>query len=174
MGAPWKKSPESMWIVRADLAFVEVDGEIAVEVIILEKEPLDVFTLVAEGECKFLEPIGGIHFQDMPQDRPPADLHHWLGFDLRFFAQPGAQTAAQNDNLHLPIFLTHPQTVGQSRGFFAGIALRAELATTAAGGVGAEPSGVARSESSCHLSAKGIRSLSLGEAGHVLHGFAPR
>lgn len=41
-----------------------------------------------------------VDLHDVPETGPPADFHHGLGFDLGFFAEAGAQPAAEDNCFH--------------------------------------------------------------------------
>ena len=61
---------------------------------------LNHFTFIAERENKFMMPIMGINFHDMPENRSVADIHHGLGPVFGFFPEPGAKSSAKDYGLH--------------------------------------------------------------------------
>ena len=49
---------------------------------------------------KSVMPWCGVDLEDVPEDRPAADLDHGLGRTRRFLAEPRAETTGQNDRFH--------------------------------------------------------------------------
>ena len=84
--------------VSAPLAEVERDVRRMQKVV--REVVLDDLLLVARADDELVEPLGGESFHDMPQDRPSADLHHRFRFDNRLLADPRAEPAGQNHDLH--------------------------------------------------------------------------
>jgi hypothetical protein len=86
--------------VRSDLAAPEVNRQVAAEVVIVEEIVLDDLALVAQCDAEFVEPVARVVLEDVPEDRPAADLHHRLGLGLGFLGQPGAEATGQDHGLH--------------------------------------------------------------------------
>ena len=83
---------------------------------IMGKILLDAIALVSKADYEVIEPIVRIMLHDMPENRPPANLDHWLWLDMRLLADACAESACQNDYFHrypflflrvLTEFLTH-------------------------------------------------------------------
>jgi hypothetical protein len=77
---------------------------------VVRKELLDDISLVPATDHKIIDPMLGIDLQNMPENRPPPNLHHRLRPYRRLFRQPRPQSPRQNHSLHraFPISLpTH-------------------------------------------------------------------
>ena len=44
--------------------------------------------------------MGTKYLEDVPEDRPTADLHHRLGLEVGFLADSGAEATGKNDGFH--------------------------------------------------------------------------
>src|SRR5712671_5577194 len=62
---------------------------------------LDDVALVSQADDEFIDPMGAVYFHDMPDDGPPADLHHRLGTNHRLFGKARAHPACQDNCLHM-------------------------------------------------------------------------
>src|SRR5262249_28877989 len=72
----------------------------------------NVFTLVAEGDHKILEPVVRILPHDMPEDGAPADLDHRFRPNLGLFREATAEPTGYNRYLHgLLLSFTLTQTL---------------------------------------------------------------
>ncbi len=78
----------------------KIESHVRAVQVILREILLNQIPLVAAADDKFIEPVMGIDFHDMPEDREPADLDHRLGTQMAFLRNPGPQTARQNDYFH--------------------------------------------------------------------------
>ncbi len=87
--------------VGRDLAGIQLDGQAARPVVVVEEVVLDLLALVAQGDDEFLVALSGIDAHDVPQDRLAADLDHRLGPDGRLFGEPCSQPAGKDGDLHL-------------------------------------------------------------------------
>ena len=90
--------------VHGDVARAQVDLQVAAERGVVDHEPLDDFTLIAQRNHKFAVPKVGIMAHDVPENRHAADLDHRLGFADRLLRQPRPFSSCQNCDLH-PYFL---------------------------------------------------------------------
>jgi Flp pilus assembly protein TadD len=61
---------------------------------------LDDITLVAQADDEFIDTMGRVGFEYVPEYRLAADLHHGLGLDLGFFAQARPQPPCKNHCFH--------------------------------------------------------------------------
>ena len=61
---------------------------------------LDHIALVAAADDEFVDAMGGLDLQDVPQDWPAADLDHGLGFEMGFLGDPSAEAAGKNHCFH--------------------------------------------------------------------------
>jgi len=77
--------------------------EVIVHGFIIQEVILDHVAAIAQAENELPHPVVRIHFHDVPQDRPPSDLHHRLGTEFRLLAKASAQSTAQYDNFHIPV-----------------------------------------------------------------------
>src|SRR4029077_10083106 len=92
----------------AALAHDEVVGD---GLLVLEEIALDAVGLVAEAQDEILVAEMRVVTHHMPEDRPIAHGHHWLGNGLRVFPQPHAQPAPEQDNLHSESLSQYKSTV---------------------------------------------------------------
>jgi hypothetical protein len=61
--------------------------------------------LIASTHHELVEPIVGIALHDVPKDGLTANLYHWLGLILAFFADSRAEATRKKYNLHrIPAF----------------------------------------------------------------------
>ena len=77
----------------------EVDRHVRGLQVVIREERLDHMPLVTEGQDKFGNAVRGVDFHDVPENRPTADFHHWLGTGLRFLHQPGSIATGENHSL---------------------------------------------------------------------------
>jgi hypothetical protein len=61
---------------------------------------LDQIPLVSQANHEIIDAMGGVDFHDMPDNRPPPNLDHRLGFEHRFFAQSGADPSGEYHSFH--------------------------------------------------------------------------
>ena len=78
----------------------QVDRDVGGVQEVVGEELLDQVALVSQAQDEFIDTMAGIHLHDVPEDGPAADLDHRLGAHGAFLADPGAQAAGQNDQLH--------------------------------------------------------------------------
>src|SRR5262245_21871630 len=83
--------------VLATLREHEVVGQ---TLVVVQEVLLDRVTAKAEAENEVVVPEVRIILHQMPDDRPVADVHHRLGDRLRVLPEPGAQTTAEEHELH--------------------------------------------------------------------------
>ena len=81
-------------------AVTKGDGEVGVQGGVVEEVGLDLLTLVAGADDELGDALGRVDLHQVPQDGLAADLDHRLRPELGFLAQAGAQSTAENDNLH--------------------------------------------------------------------------
>ena len=62
----------------------QVYREITLELGVIKEVTLDYIPFIAQGHHELAEPVVGVEFHDMPENRPPADLDHGLGPSLGF------------------------------------------------------------------------------------------
>lgn len=55
---------------------------------------LDEVSLIAAADHEIMDPMGRIHFHDMPQDRLATDLDHGLRPEMGFFGNSGSETSS--------------------------------------------------------------------------------
>ncbi len=79
--------------IHLDLPAGKIDAYAAIQVIGIQEKALDGLALVAQGDHKFLKPIVGIVFHNMPQDRASADLDQRLWLDFGLFCKARAEAA---------------------------------------------------------------------------------
>jgi len=60
----------------------------------------DHITFVTEADHEVMDPIMGINFHDVPQDRTPANLDHRFGAQRRLFTDAGTETAREDYGFH--------------------------------------------------------------------------
>ena len=77
-------------VVHGDLAGIELDGNAAVERIIVQKVLFDHLAFVAEGDDELFKAVGGIPVHDVHEDRFTTYFNHGLGAHGCFFGQAGA------------------------------------------------------------------------------------
>ena len=86
--------------VHLHLVVHDVDGDIGGVEIVVGEIFLDEIALVAQAHDEVVDAVVGVDLHDVPQDGAAADLHHRLGPKGRFFTEPGAKTAGENNCLH--------------------------------------------------------------------------
>ena len=90
-----------MLVVERDFRLsAELQRHVAAMPLVIIEVLLDHLALVAKAEDEFLEPVVGVEFHNMPEDRARSDRHHGLRSEFRFLAQARAQSAAENDDFH--------------------------------------------------------------------------
>src|SRR6476620_7098432 len=72
-------------VMNRRFAGAEIDGDVLVEGIEIQKVLFDHFSLITESDYEFLNAMGGINFHDVPQDRLPANLDHRFRTKLSLF-----------------------------------------------------------------------------------------
>jgi len=87
-------------VVHSDLAGIELDGDAAVERIIVQKVLFDHLAFVAEGDDELFKAVSGIPAHDMYEDGFTAYLDHRLRAHGRFFGQAGAHATGKDDYFH--------------------------------------------------------------------------
>src|SRR5205823_11722891 len=75
----------------------------AAQGVVVQKITLNHISLVAKCDEELLEPVMRVMLHDVPQDRTPPNLDHWLGPHFRFLGQARAKAARQNDHFHGPV-----------------------------------------------------------------------
>jgi hypothetical protein len=75
----------------------QVDGEIALELGVVEEVAFDYVSFVAERDHKFLEAIVSVKLHDMPEDGFSTDLNHRLGTGLGLLSQACSKASSQNN-----------------------------------------------------------------------------
>ncbi|SCM79274.1 hypothetical protein KL86PLE_90320 [uncultured Pleomorphomonas sp.] len=78
----------------------EVEGDIRHVKEVIREIFLDQIALVAAADHEFIDAILPVELHDVPENRPAADLDHRLGAQMRFLADPRAQSARKNDRFH--------------------------------------------------------------------------
>ena len=73
--------------MKADIAHVQ---EIVSEIF------LDHVPLRAAADDKLVDAMGAVELENVPEDWLAADLHHWLWFEVGFFADAGAEAARED------------------------------------------------------------------------------
>src|SRR5690606_27961995 len=61
---------------------------------------LDDVALVTAADHEVVDPVARVDLHDVPEDRPPADLHHRLRADAALLADARAISAGKDDGLH--------------------------------------------------------------------------
>ncbi len=74
-------------VVNGGLAACQIDREVIIQRVIVEEIPFDDFSLVPQGNNKFLEALRGVNVHNVPQDGFLANFDHRLGTQDRLFAQ---------------------------------------------------------------------------------------
>src|SRR5215471_1790994 len=78
----------------------EADPEIVVHGLVVQEVVLDHVAAVAEAQNEFPQSVVGVDLHDVPEDWVSSDLDHGLGAEFGFFPQAGAESTAQNNDLH--------------------------------------------------------------------------
>src|SRR5262245_43168909 len=70
------------------------------QVCIVDEESFDGLALVSQRDNELGKPVRAVVLQDVPQDRPTADLDHrlWTGFG--FLGKPGPESTGQYHRSH--------------------------------------------------------------------------
>ena len=71
---------------------LHVEGDVGHVQEIIGEILLDDIALVAGTNNEVVDAIGGVTLEDMPENGPPADLNHRLGFEMGFFTDARAKT----------------------------------------------------------------------------------
>ena len=71
--------------VRVDLASGQVDRDVAVDGVVVEKVALDRVALIAQRDDELLEAVVRVVLHDVPQDRAAADFDHRFGLHRGLF-----------------------------------------------------------------------------------------
>ena len=79
----------------------DVEGDIGHVQKVVGEIFLDDVALVAAADHEVVNAVSRVRLHDVPQDRPPADLDHRLGFQVRLFGNPRSEPARENDRLHV-------------------------------------------------------------------------
>ena len=61
---------------------------------------LDHVAAIAATDDELLNAMSGVGLHDVPKDRVPAHLNHWLGSRLCLLGEAGTQTTGKNHGLH--------------------------------------------------------------------------
>jgi hypothetical protein len=78
-----------------------VEGDIRHVQEVVREVLLDHISPCSRGRStKSLMPWAEYIFSDVPENRPPADLHHRLRLENGFFAKAGTETAGQDNGFH--------------------------------------------------------------------------
>src|SRR5262245_31396199 len=62
---------------------------------------LDDVALISAADHKFIDPVVGVDFHDVPQDRLAADFNHRFGFEVGLLGYSSADSTSENYGLHL-------------------------------------------------------------------------
>jgi len=68
---------------------------------VVSKILFDNVTLVTTADYKVVYPIMRVHLHYVPKDWSPTHFDHWLGLEVSFFGDAGAETTGQNDCFQL-------------------------------------------------------------------------
>src|SRR5258708_36327770 len=98
-------------VFSLDLALFQIDRQISAKTSVIEKESLDHFAAIPDGNEKLLEAVMRIVAHDVPEQRLTANLDHRLRLNLSLFGQAGSDTARQNDNPHQALSPTHTSDI---------------------------------------------------------------
>ena len=77
-----------------------VEGHVAHVQEIVGAVFLDHITLIAAADHKLIDAVGTEDLEDVPEDRPAADLHHRLGLEVGFITDAGAEATRQDHGFH--------------------------------------------------------------------------
>src|SRR5262245_42478527 len=83
-----------------DVAGLHVHHEAARTDAVVEEVVLDDFAAVPEGDHELAQAVVRVVLHDVPQERLPTDLDHWLGNTIGDFREAGAQPARENAHFH--------------------------------------------------------------------------
>ena len=78
----------------------EIKSNVGAVEIVVRKVFLDDMALVAAADDEVMEAEAGVVFHDVPQNRLIPNLDHGLWLEVTLLADPCAQAAGQNHNLH--------------------------------------------------------------------------
>jgi len=93
-------------VVNLHLVGCHVEGDIAGVEEVVREVFLDHIALIAATYNEIVDTMRGIDFQNVPENRKAADLHHGLGANGGFFADPSAEPSGQNNSLHCFSYFT--------------------------------------------------------------------
>src|SRR5436189_5315511 len=89
---------------------LQIDGNVTVHRIEIEKVVTDDFALVTQAQNKTVEPEMRVMLHDVNQDRLGADRNHRLRPKLGHFLEAGAEAATENEDRNMPDVRCHPST----------------------------------------------------------------
>src|SRR5207237_3151173 len=78
----------------------EADREVVVHGLVVQKIFLDHVAAVTKAQHEVSKSAVRVNFHNVPEDGASADFDHGFGAKLSFLTQPGAEPAAQNNDLH--------------------------------------------------------------------------
>ena len=82
------------------LPFAQVQGEIVRQPLEMAEILLDHDPLIPEAQDEIPDPVMGVEFHDVPEDRHAADLDHRLRPRLGLLGDACAAAAGEDDRLH--------------------------------------------------------------------------
>ena len=94
--------------VHFDRVGLQLDSDVAVPGIEIQKVVADDLALVAHAQHEAAKAKAGIVFHDVEKDRIRADRYHWLWPKFGHLLEPGAETVAQDEDRISAIFNCTP------------------------------------------------------------------
>ena len=92
-------------VVRDAVLATEADGEVVVHRLVVQKILLDHLAAVAEAEHEVSEAVMRVELHDVPENGTASHLDQGLRTELGLFAQARAESAAEDDCLHLDAYI---------------------------------------------------------------------
>src|SRR5580693_9342223 len=88
-------------VVGDRVPMAERDGEVPLHRFVVQEVILDHVSAIAQTEHEFIETVMRIELHDVPQEGMATDIHQWLGPELRFLPEAGAEPTAKDDYLQI-------------------------------------------------------------------------